>query len=497
MASSNKKQQLRAIKKKKERDEKRRQLRQTNRQPSATAFTDEPEIGASALNVGTSQDELNLRTRIQKFAFQQRFAEEFDRALSIFLDKKVNGTRVLDLDKPTSFDFQEWYFFDYLTATGRSLIDLFIQEKAPSLTPIQQEIVQDWAHTNRLRLFEVQEITPGVGETVQDLVSDEILHCNDISMSRSARLWQIIVARPLLTQGHWHFRGSGVLLTPMQKPSIVKFAKQLWEEYQAQNDDATTERFYRQHGLQIRKFAIDLQKQASNPVTVTREGHLIIDARAEYQLEDESEILDLLDESEEFVYAGGSEERDDAYHYNWLLRGRSVAPESIPMSENALQMRNEWTLGPGQPSYPTLGDLTVWPEGLELSCLSRERLRLGKTFLEELLGDRIHHRQDRFEDIRTKTSIAPGRSLGQESKRFQHEAPLIENEMMARELQRWLETPVTSLNDQTPRQAAQNADGRALLKEMLKELEYLEAENPKRKNSPYSSAAIRRELGLA
>lgn len=496
MASSNKKLQLRALKKKKERDEKRRQLRHTNRHIPELALIDEPEITASTLNVNASQDELNLRTSIQKFAFQKRFTSEFDRALSIFLDKKVVGQKLLDLDEATIRDFQEWYFFDHLTAKGHYLIDLFIQEIAPLLSQAQQEMVQDWARTNRLRLFEVQETTPGVGETIQDLVSDELLHCNDISMSRSARRWQILVARPLLTQGRWHFTGSGVLLTPMQKTSIVKFAKNLWEEYQTQHIDATIDAFYRQHGLQIRKFATELQKQTSNPVVVTREGHTIVGAKAEFQIEDEAEILDLLDESEEFVYAGGSEEREDAYHYNWLLRGRSVAPESLPTPQNSLSIRNEWTSGPGQPSYPTLGDLTVWPEGLELSCLSRERLNLGKQLLNELLGDRIQHRLDRFEDLNTKTSKAAKPSLAQQSERFQREAPLMEHEMMARQLEHWLETPVPGLNNQTPRQAAQSAEGRAMLREVLKQLEYLEAENPKRKNSPYSSTAIKRELGL-
>ena len=59
-----------------------------------------------------------------------------------------------------------------------------------------------------------------------------------------------------------------------------------------------------------------------------------------------------------------------------------------------------------------------------------------------------------------------------------------------------METPVPGLDNRTPRSAAQTAQGRAQLEEILKVIEYLEEENPTMQGTPYSAQALRREFGL-
>ena len=321
--------------------------------------------------------------------------------MALFFEVEDFETTTLALDKAEMAEFQEWFFMDFVAGSGKRLIELFAEEEGPALPSDQRQMLADWMATNRLRLFEVQAVTPGVGETVADLLSGEVLHCNDISVSNAARRWSILLARPLLTEGQWHFTGAGKLFSPLEKDVLVRFAHKLWQEYQQKNPLATVDAFYRDCSLQLRRFATDRQKHAESPVYRTPEHHALVNATAEYQVRDLRAAARRLDATEEFVFVGDSEEEPDVQHYVWLKRGRSHVPKAELATEAAFELRTEWTLGPGHPSYLTLGDLTVSGTTLELICTSRERLAAGRQLLEEVLEGAIIHRSDRFSAMDT------------------------------------------------------------------------------------------------
>ena len=484
MAKPTKKQQRHALKKRKQRAAKRQRVRRQ------TAI--EPEM----IFPRSSSAEQQLRSSIQRFAHQKTFATDFETALGLYFGEEAVRTRIISMDEPETADFQEWYYGDYVLAGGSRLIDLFAEQKGPSLPPEQRQMLHDWIRTNRLRLLEIQEITPGVGEVVKDLLSGEILRCFDISMSYAARKWSILLARPLLTNGRWHFTGSGGMFSPLHKELLVSLVRNLWQNYQAQHPSASLDEFYRDNSLQLRRLGHDVRKSSQNPVYVTLENHHLLQAAAEYEVLNQDQVLDCLDEAEEFVLAGESEDAPYEFHYVWLLRGRSRIPEVPAPPELALQIRSEWTAGPGEPSYRSLGDVTVTDSTLELSCLSRERLAAGRSLLDALLPGAIIHRGDLFSEVETKGDAAPDAPLAPRLTEIDPAARQVEKEMLARQAEQWLETPIPSLDNRTPRNAAQTAEGRAQLEEVLKILEYLEEENPALRGTPYSAQALRRELAL-
>lgn len=264
----------------------------------------------------------------------------------------------------------------------------------------------DWLATNRLRLLETIEVEPGIGETMQDLLSGEILQMNDISFSYNGSRWIIILARPLLTEGRWHFTGSGTMLTPFEKPRILKVAKALWAAYQDNHPQADLLDFYRDHSLDLRLAAKEILEEGDKQKALyTSEGHPAISARADFILkEDPHEVEMALDEAEEFVFVNEDEEGEfsGCLHYLWLLRGRSSVPEAPEeqMPSGGLKLSGSWIAGPGRPDFRTLGDLYLCWEDLSLSCMSRERLEAGKELLKEILDSRIQHEQDQFQDLR-------------------------------------------------------------------------------------------------
>jgi hypothetical protein len=416
----------------------------------------------------------------------------------------------LDEDEAEFLGFQEWFYFDYVLESGDRIIDLFKQEIGPQISAAQRKIMDDWLATNRLRLLETQSVEPGIGETMQDLLSGEILNLNDISFSYDGIRWSTFLARPILTEGRWHFTGSGIMLTPYEKPLILEVANELWTAYQQRHPRADLLDFYRDHSFDLYHTAQEILLERQKPKAVfTEERHPIVFARAEFTLRGSPlEVERALDEAEEFEFVGENEDEfPGCLQYLWLLRGRSSVPKAQEPDEGLIHS-GSWTAGPGKPDFTTLGDLFLCWENLTLSCLSRERLHAGKELLRKILGRRIRHRQDRFEDYQERVEreawfaddeVYDERDTATSKEPFdedwEEESAIIDEELKERYTRRWLDT----INKQglTPRQMAQTPEGRAQLREMMKALEFLEDRALQSgKKPPMRLDIIREELGL-
>ncbi len=451
-----------------------------------------------------SRGEVNLRKRIQDFAYQDRFKKEFDCAIRLYFEFKgepgsPGNPPIPEEDMPA---FQEWYFHDYVTQTGDRIIDLFAQEIGPELKREQVEMLQDWLEWNRLRLLEVQRVEPGLGETVLDLLSGEILEVNDISSSYIMKRWEIVLIRPLLTQGRVSFTGSASVLTPMEKPALFKAAQDLWQKYQAQHPGATISDFYRDQSLDLIYAQRRVIEEKAKPRNyVTAEGHSIVVSKATYAiLGDPDAVEHALDESEEFVYAGPSKEKPGGLHYNWILHGRSEVTENPNPPEHSLRMETHWMEEPEGPKFRNLGDLTLERDQLELETMSRERLASGKTLLEEILTGLVQHKRDRFTDMDSYMEKAKSSKKGTKTTREEIDPETkrkIMRSMSLEHTERWLNEPIPALDDQTPRQASRIPVYRDKLLDLLKVTSYMEEKRLSDGELPiYDLERIKKELGI-
>ncbi|MFQ5594006.1 MAG: hypothetical protein ACE5HA_07630 [Anaerolineae bacterium] len=433
-----------------------------------------------------------LRNRIQDFAFQPRFKVEFDLALAQFFGEEVTRTHTLVFGEEELPEFQEWYFFDYPTRSAETIIDIFAREGGEKLPERERELLDLWRRWNRYRLFEVQKVMPGTGVVVEDLLSGEVLEVHDRSASRSIQRWTILLARPLYTD-RLHFTGTATSLPPLKKGSVLDYSRQLLADFQARHPQATLDEFYRRRGLDIRHFM--RRKASEKPVWITPEGHRIESCVALYRVNDGDAVAEQLDEAEEFNFAGPSADYPDALHFNWLLRGRSHVPEGAKPEADALIHESQWFLEPGSPRYRSLGDVILWPDRLELSCLSRARLEAGKALLKSLLGESIRHRRDKIESIEELMAHRPA-----EPRARPHVPPEVADasasELLRERYENWADEPIEGLGGETPREAIEDPEGRAKVIEMLKIAEFIE-EGRRRAGEPwYDVNQIRRELGL-
>lgn len=483
-----------ARKKKKKRAARQRRTRrprETHRQPPPAARP-RPDPGK-----GT---EASLRDRIIEFIHHPRFGKDYERALRLYFGKDFRG-RTLVAEEEKMPGFQEWFVHDFVKRDKRRLIDQFAEVVGSDLPQAEAELLAAWREMNRLRLFEAQAVHPDRDVVVRDLLSGETLTINDYSASRTMRRWMVFLARPHQAEDRVCFTGSSPALTPRYKGEMLDAARQLWEDYQARQPDATLSDFYRDHSLDLIRTMEHLQEEARRPPTVlTAEGHELVIARARYTVHDPNAVADILTESEEFSFAGFSEELPDAMHFNWLLRGRSHVPEKPMPDKDVVTLSADVTTGPGRPTFRSLGDMTLGEKRLELECLSRERLKAGKALLTEMLGGLVKHRRDRFKSFEMEALADDSGPAPQRRAPRRRLSPIelaLQQDLRERHTDEWLDSPVPGLNNLSPRQAMSTPEGRAEVIEMLKYAEYLDDNRRASGEQPIMDIArIRRELGL-
>jgi len=437
-----------------------------------------------------SRNERRLRDHILRFIGQDRFRKDFERAVRRYFGRDALRDNTIIADEDELPGFFEWYIHDYVTSEGERLIRIFARDVGPRLPPAQQRILDDWIRTNRLRLFEVQNVKPGIGVTVKDLLSDEVLEVNDISASYALTRWQVFVSRPLLTEGRLSFAGTGIPLPPMDKPELLKFAQKLWKKYQKRHPQASLDDFYQDRGLDIYQYALEIA--TTIPPLYTPEGHPLVFSKADYKISDPTAVKERLDEAEEFIPTGTDYDDETTLTYTWVLKGRSRVPEA-PITGRGAIMKTDLVSESDTSPYRSLGEVLLWQDRLELHCFSRERLKAGKALLKEILGRLARHQGDEFQDVATALE-----SLDSSPPYFPEEEvdEALSRQILAAQIEEWLDTPTPALDGLSPREAARDPAMREQLEEMLKTVEYIEEQKRREGDIYIDTADLRRELGL-
>jgi hypothetical protein len=119
-------------------------------------------------------------------------------------------------------------------------------------------------------------------------------------------------------------------------------------------------------------------------------------------------------------------------------------------------------------------------------------MEAGKALLRKILGRRIRHQGDEYQDLVKEAfaSAEPARSADDEP--ISAEAEALAHKMMLDQYVEWPDRPLPALDGKCPRDPAL----RETLEEVLKSIEYTE-ERRRRAGEPFFNVAnLRRELGL-
>jgi len=412
--------------------------------------TDEQQDRGEAKPVEKGYD--GLRRSLGEFMWEVISQREARRAAGEFLVTPEAG----QADEITLVD---WMIHDWIPAgLGRRVMDEYLRRYGARLSERERKLVEDWSRS-AVRLYEVEEVQPGTGMRMKDMITNEVRFVHETSASKAVVKWDGLLARIVAGERGWEMTGTGMSIPRQHLGAMMQ-----WLEEDRREAGLEWNEYLKRNHPEIRRQPERLNSEWINSLQIrNNDGEKLMLSKSTYRVEQFLAVETALRGCEEFVDEGDG-------RYVWLRDGKegSTALGSILLKEGLLTFE----------------------------CNSMERLERGERLLNELAGGAMQHLGHEFttqEEIRRNVRTQPAEK--------EHRADVpggeqIVAEYMERHYREWPDISLPALNGQTPREAAMTVEGRLLLAELLRNFENLEERKKKRGEAYYDVGRLRAELGL-
>jgi hypothetical protein len=359
---------------------------------------------------------------------------------------------------------------------GRTIRDWFRDEHGRDLSAAER----GWLAAQErawLSVWEVIEVEPGEGLTLEDLLTGEVRQVREASASETLALRDALLARIVEHDGlavlcgvHPH------PLPPTAAAEVVRRARGRLRRKRAVpverlRDEAMGRYLIRRWEEAVeeleRRYASPLQLHNTDgdPLLLTTD-HFELDPAHRGDVESRLATLEGVEVPDP---------DDEQPSYTFVRPGKPRRENATPSLENTVLGR-------------------AWITGAELhvETNSRERADALRERLEAACGELIRHRARDHSD--PLSSAQPAAERGSGASAPPPEAQQLVIEFKARHYADWLDQPLPALAGRTPRDAAQTPSGRSEVDALLKEMENLEQRLPADERFDFSR--LRTELTL-
>jgi hypothetical protein len=442
----------------------------------------------------------SLREKIRIFMEKGSFKASFQSAISLYWNTTEEG-----LDPPETMEdadisgIMEWFVHDYiLTDYGKSLIAVFLNS-SPKLSKNELQILKDWQMTN-ISVFQILKVEKGTCMHMEDIFTGEECFIHDVSISKVARRWELLIARKVWVLNEWQLSAVGRILPPQDKDEIYDFIMAHYWDYQKDNPDVEINEFLHQKGYLLNNYVLTKTvKPREAPTMITSDGEEILICEAIYDVLDFNKAINGLLKIPDYQMRTQTENekgQSQQFGFDWLERGKSSVSSQRKDRESGLIYQSFYTDGPGHESFRVLGNIEVFPDRLKLSVFGKKRFKAGKSLLNKHLKGSIKHRIDGLQSLDAKSR--EGNVKSKETKE-ELDPDLKKNllkDMYNNHYKNWLDSKIPALDYKTPTQASKTKEGKKKLEDLLRVLEYT-VENQKRSGQiDYDISWIRKELGM-
>jgi len=431
--------------------------------------------------------EQRLVGELLSYSKEKRFNPAFEDAYALFWGRPLDKDVVVFDEGDKTFNlFIEWFIHDYLLPSGRTITEEFYNERFPALSGEEREILETWI-TSYMDLYEVTSVTPGKGFSLKGLITGRDFDVIDIKGSRSVVKWDIIFARVYSMKETNKVSGGCLIVPRRNRDGLTLYLKKEFRDFSSMTGKDEWPAFMKGKAYLVRHYLDKMQEEMR---LITDEGHSVVFSKAVYEAKGLDEILYRLGREYDFEHDSSDK---DGHRFTWLKRGRSKEWDTALIPQGGIIFRSEMVDSGRDSRWITLGSITLKGDRLTLESISKERLERGKRRLEEILGDLIIHKVDRYES--PESSIGRHGDITDSTPSPKSPHPFIEKEMK-RLYYEWLEKEIPALNYTTPREAVNDPLRRERLIELLKDWENIE-ERKRINGEPYIDLAfLRDELKL-
>lgn len=413
------------------------------------------------------QAERDLRLKLIDFTHRPQIQAQIGEAFYIwkndpeFIQQYYEDEEISDI---TFTKFFDWFIYDFkLIDIGKSVIELFWEQDADSLSNFEKSILRNWLNCT-FSYFDVEGIATNEGCNLRDIFTNESIFVTDNSGSKQIKISDIIGARLITTGKDTFFSGVISVYPQTFKSIILDFYNREFKEFKKTFGKKSNHYdFLKNWGFLIGNY---LEHILEHSRFLMPDGDELVFARADYSFVDFNLVVLKTREIKAIQeISGGSDE----------LR-------VFVLSD--IEKKNTNTI------------IEVEVGKLVIQAHSIDSLNRAKALIEKKLKGLISHKGD---STKHPDSLINHNSLVTAK---QKKLPLgVRNKKeMDRILDEyyddWIDEPIDALNGKSPREALKTKYGRSKLISILSELERLYQHAKKMGEPYYDIKKLRNKLKL-
>ena len=207
-----------------------------------------------------------IRRDLLKFGRDERFAEDFAKALPHYWNGLYDLENAEEMSQPEALRFFDWFVFDYIPENGPRLINVYAEEQMDSLSTHQQQVIEQWKDVGPSGVY---ELVAYEGQTLQlrDFMSGDEFEVYEAGGRGVVEVGELILTRLAPVQDRLEFSTSAAYL-PAAEIAGLKEKMDAAKVADAEAfPDATHEEFMRRNNvIPIHHALEEAQKQGRPPV---------------------------------------------------------------------------------------------------------------------------------------------------------------------------------------------------------------------------------------
>lgn len=135
-----------------------------------------------------------LRLEVPGFAREERFTDEFDRALPIFWNNYYDAENAGQMSEFEALRFLDWFVFDYTPEDGQRILDIYHEEHKDDLQPFQKELLDSWMTAPPASAYELTSYE-GQKLNLRDFFTGETFQVFEASGKGNVAVGEVILTR--------------------------------------------------------------------------------------------------------------------------------------------------------------------------------------------------------------------------------------------------------------------------------------------------------------
>lgn len=207
-----------------------------------------------------------VRRDMLKFGRDERFAEDFAKALPYYWNGLYDLETAEEMSQAEALRFFDWFVYDYIPEEGPRLIDVYVEENRELLSTHQQQVIDQWHDVGSSGAYELIAYD---GQTLQlrDFMTGEDFEVYEAGGRGIVEVGEVILTRLAPVQDRLEFSTSAAYL-PAAEISDLKEKLEAAKTADSETyPDATHDEFMRRHNVIMVHHALaEAQKQGRPPV---------------------------------------------------------------------------------------------------------------------------------------------------------------------------------------------------------------------------------------